>query len=74
MNVKRLEKVKVEFGKRVRMLRLEQDMSQFDLSAKAGIDVTQVKRIELAKVNTSLTTIYSIAKALEVPVGRLFEF
>jgi transcriptional regulator with XRE-family HTH domain len=74
MKQTRLEKVKVEFGKKVKESRESQNMSQLDLAIKSGLDVRQIGRVENAEVNTSLTTIYSIAKALDVAVGDLFDF
>jgi len=40
----------------------------------ADIEYSQLSRIEWGQINTTISTAYSIAEALEVPVSKLFEF
>lgn len=44
------------------------------LANDANIPINQIGRIERAEISTSLTTIYKIANALEIPVSTLFDF
>jgi ribosome-binding protein aMBF1 (putative translation factor) len=74
MNEKRLAKIRYEFGKKVREIRLSKNLTQLDLAAKLGIDVRQVRRIENGENETSLSNIYLLSEALNVKVGELFEF
>jgi transcriptional regulator with XRE-family HTH domain len=63
-----------EFGKRIKKLRLNKNLSQEMLANDADIPINQIGRIERAEISTSLKTIYKIAKALEVEVIDLFNF
>jgi transcriptional regulator with XRE-family HTH domain len=74
MNPKRLEKIKYEFGIKVKEIRLRQDLTQLDLAAKIGTDVRQIKRIENGETTTSLVMVYLISQALEVSTEELFDF
>jgi transcriptional regulator with XRE-family HTH domain len=62
------------FGQRVKALRELNNLTQFDLASKAGMDIRQIQRIEYGKINTSIGNAYLIARALEVSLGELFDF
>ena len=49
-------------------------LSQIQLAEKVDISRTHMSRIENNDCAVSLDVIFSIAKALEVPVMKLFEF
>lgn len=68
----RSEEVMVRFGKNVRRLRLEREMTQEELAEGAGISQVQITRIESGKINTSISTVVAIASALGVNEGELF--
>lgn len=53
-------------GLKIKKLRIDQELSQYKLANKAGIDRSQLIDVETAKINTTISTIYVIAKALEV--------
>ncbi|MBA4745041.1 helix-turn-helix domain-containing protein [Muricauda sp. TY007] len=61
-------------GKKIRQLRKESGMSQFQLSIEADLTKNQIGRIERAERNTSLVTLNRIAKALKVQLHELFLF
>ncbi|TXN36131.1 helix-turn-helix transcriptional regulator [Flagellimonas hymeniacidonis] len=61
-------------GLRIRQLRKEKQLSQFQLSIEADLTKNQIGRIERAERNTSLVTLNRIAGALEVPLHTLFLF
>jgi predicted transcriptional regulator len=61
------------FGKNVRKIRIEREMTQEQLSEEAMISQVQVARIESGKLNTSISTVCAIAYALKVEVGDLFQ-
>lgn len=69
----RSEKVMARFGKNVRRLRLERDLTQEELAEGAGISQVQITRIESGKINTSISTVVAIAGALGVGEGELFK-
>ncbi len=64
----------INFGKRVKQLRTEQNLSQQLLANKAEIELSQIFRIEKGKTNVTLSTIGAIANALDIPIASLFDF
>lgn len=63
-----------KFGKIVRAKRLEMKLSQQALANNAEIELSQIYRIEHGKLNPTLSTMNSIAKALEIPLKDLMDF
>ncbi len=63
-----------KFGNNLKRIRHKKGLSQRALGNKAGIEDSQIRRIEKAKINTSLSTIVAIAKALEVEPKDLMDF
>lgn len=66
------EKILVKFGKKVKELRLKQNISQEKLAEKANVHRTYIGMIERAEKNITLINIEKIAKALEVNIYDLF--
>lgn len=64
----------IEFGKNLKRIRIEKNLSQEMLANDANIPINQVGRIERAEVNTTLSTIFKIAKALDIDVEKLLNF
>jgi len=62
------------FGKQVRSLRKQRKLSMEKLAELANIDYRQLSYVELGQVNTTISTIYAIAKALDVSLKELFDF
>ena len=60
------------FGKSLRKLRRSKKLSQENLANDADIPINQVGRIERGEIATSLSTLYKLAKALDVEVRDLF--
>ena len=48
-------------------------MSQEDLADKSGLALSQIARIETGRLNTSISTVYAILKALNAEANELFE-
>lgn len=63
-----------KFGNRLREIRLAKNLSQEMLANDADIPINQIGRIERAEISTSLSTIYKIAKALDMDIVELFNF
>lgn len=61
------------FGKRVRELRKERELSQIDLAAKVGIDRSYMGFLERGERNPSLEVIAKIAEALDVTPDELLK-
>jgi transcriptional regulator with XRE-family HTH domain len=62
-----IEPVAIELlANNVRKHRIKANMSQITLANLVGVSYSQIARIELAQINTSVSMIYLIAKALEI--------
>jgi transcriptional regulator with XRE-family HTH domain len=59
-------------GAEVRMLRKDLDLTVAQLGAAAGISTGMLSKIENGSISPSLVTLNSVAKALNVPISRLF--
>lgn len=63
----------VAFGKAIRELRKDRGLSQEAFADLAGIDRSYMGHIERGEKNVTLTKVYQIANALQIPVSSLFE-
>ncbi|WP_318310452.1 helix-turn-helix domain-containing protein [Flagellimonas crocea] len=63
-----------DFGMNLRALREERNLSQTKLEAIAGLSKNQVWRIENGEVNTTISNLKLLAKALDVNISQLFDF
>ena len=59
-------------GAEVRKLRKDLDLTVAELGAAAGISTGMLSKIENGSISPSLVTLNSLAKALNVPISRLF--
>ena len=62
------------FGKWVRQIRIAKNISQENLAYEAEIEYSQVSRIERGIINTSISQVFAIAKALNIEPWVLFKF
>lgn len=60
-----------KFGENVKRIRLERQLTQERLAYSAGLTVFTVSQVELGKLRPLLSTIYQLAKALNVSVSEL---
>jgi transcriptional regulator with XRE-family HTH domain len=58
-------------GERIRKLRTDNQLTLEALAFKADMDYTQLSRIELGKINTSIFQIYKIATALDISTSAI---
>jgi len=65
--------LQIQFGKRVRQLRLEQGLSQEALAFKAEINRTYMTSVENRKRNVSVQNIEKIINALEISIQDFFQ-
>jgi transcriptional regulator with XRE-family HTH domain len=63
----------LQFGERVKKVRLEQGLSQEDLAEQAELHRNYVSQIECGRRNLSLLNILKLARALKVPASKLIE-
>ena len=62
-----------QFGAKVKALRKQKGMSQEQLAWETGMEFSQINRIENGVINTSISSAFIIAKALQVDVSELFK-
>ena len=64
----------VKLGLNIAYYRKLHKMSQMQLAEKIDISRTHMSRIENCDCAVSLDVVFDIAKALDIPVYKLFEF
>ncbi len=62
------------FGMNLKLIRIGKGLSQETLAYEADIPINQVGRIERGEINTTISTIYSMAKALKIHPKELLNF
>jgi len=62
------------FGENLKNMRIEAGLSQENLANDADIPLYQVGRIERGEINTTISTVYALAKALKTTVFEMFKF
>jgi transcriptional regulator with XRE-family HTH domain len=62
-----------KFGQRLREIRQSKGVSQEQLAHDCGLEYSQINRIELGKVNTSISHVALIAKHLGLSPRDLFD-
>lgn len=62
------------FGQYLRNVRKNKKISMEKLALSAGIEYSQVSDIEHGRINTTISTVRAIAKALDIPTKDLFDF
>jgi transcriptional regulator with XRE-family HTH domain len=62
----------IEVGDRLRELRQERSMSMRALARASGLSTNALSMIERAKTSPSVSTLYKVADALEVPITAFF--
>jgi transcriptional regulator with XRE-family HTH domain len=65
-------KYDIELGKRIRLRRVEIDMSQAELADKLGVSFQQVQKYERGVNRVGASRLQQIATALDVPVTFFF--
>ena len=60
-------------GANIRVIRLAKGLTIEKLAADANMEYTQLSRIELGQINTSLFQVYKIAQALDFKMCELFQ-
>ena len=62
------------FALQLKKLRATQGLTQEQLAFESGIALSQVARIETARINPSLSTVFAIVRTLDIPLSELFNF
>lgn len=67
------DKLKSEIGRRIVELREQKGWSQSDLARACSKDRQSIERLENAKVNPTLYTLFEVANALEISLSKLVD-
>ena len=62
-----------KMGENLRRLRLKNKLSQGDLAKKLDVDRAYISNIENGRMNTTLSTLEKIAKALKISSSELLK-
>lgn len=69
-----MSELRVQFGRRLRELRIERGMTQEDLAKVTGFSTAFISQMERGINAPSFESLESLARALDVPVKDLFDF
>jgi len=61
----------IQFGKKLREVRLKKKLSQGDVAKILGVHRTYISGLERGRRNPSLLTVQKIAQTLHIPVEEL---
>ena len=64
----------IAFAVQLKKIRLREGITQSQLAFESGLSLSQIARIETARINPTLSTIFAIARALNVTLPELFDF
>jgi transcriptional regulator with XRE-family HTH domain len=64
----------IMFGKQLRLIRQSKGLSMELLAGLSSFEYSQISRIELGQINTSLDAVFKLAKALQIKPKELFDF
>jgi len=62
------------FAVQLKRIRIREGLTQSQLAFESGLSLSQIARIETARINPSLSTVFAIARALNVTLPELFDF
>jgi transcriptional regulator with XRE-family HTH domain len=62
------------FAIHLKKVRKAKGFTQQALAYESELSLSQIARIETARINPTLSTIFAIARALEIPIIELFKF
>lgn len=74
VNYKHNENYCKAFGNQLRKLRQDKGLSMRQLAAEADMEYSQLSKIERGVINTTISTVHSLALALGVSEKSLFDF
>lgn len=62
------------FAIQLKKIRIREGFSQSQLAFESGLSLSQIARIETARINPTLSTVFALARTLNVPLSDLFDF
>ena len=64
----------IALGKRIKKIRVSKNLTQEDLALHAGMDRTNISKLEKGEGNPEFFTLVRIAEALDVRLSEFFGF
>jgi len=62
------------FAIQLKKKRIQKGFTQDQLAFESGITLSQIARIETARINPTLSTIFILARTMEISLSELFDF
>lgn len=62
------------FGRHLRQMRQQRGLTMEELADQSGVSYNQLGRIELGEINTTISTVFALARGLQVRPAALFDF
>jgi transcriptional regulator with XRE-family HTH domain len=62
------------FAAQLKKVRYERGFTQSQLAFESGISMSQIARIETARINPTISTIFVLARTMGVTLPELFNF
>ena len=62
------------FALQLKAIRLKEGISQKQLAFESGLSTSQIARIETARINPTLSTIFALSRGLNISLTELFNF
>lgn len=62
------------FAFHFKQIRIRQGYTQSQLSFESGLSLSQIARIETGRINPTLSTVFILARTLDIPLKELFDF
>lgn len=59
---------------KLKLVRSEKGFTQEELAYQSGLTLSQIARIETIKANPTVSTIFKIARTMNISVSELFDF
>lgn len=74
MNKEEIEKLNLAFGENLRKIRDSKKISLLQLSYNCSIDESKISKIEHGRFNIKLSTLFELAKGLDISPEKLLSF
>jgi len=73
VNVNKLTKIDLEFGKVLRKKRLHRKLTQEALSGDSGLSRAYISELEMGRKDPSLYTLFKLSSALKIKISSLID-
>jgi len=62
------------FAVQFKKVRKSKGFTQSQLAFESGISISQIARIETARINPTISTVFILARSMDVRLSELFDF